>query len=312
VNFYQHPPSNQWAALKYQGEKFAEVWFKPEGEPLGVAFRIPRESFAISGIGELLTPENLLKAVAIATEDVESWRHGDDSNPTHGGGNGSVAELMQPLSPPPQEVSHLSVHVLVKPPQVAPDQTGAPEFTSTIWEHLESRWKAILAQEALIETLRLNLQGLRGEMDASAKKSLSIEEKIHALNADVAQWTRAKSRVHFAQPKVNDFVHRATWAEGTPERKKLEELHESHIKPHVPFVGLQAVLDELENLLKERQVLAAQGNSVAQECRTVITDAEGALRTLQANAAVNARRKIDEHKPKGKFFKHVRRWSGAE
>src|ERR1700722_3528925 len=79
VNFSEQPPSKQWAALKYRGEKFAEVWFKPEGEPFAVTFRIPRESFQIPGLAHLLTTENLLKAVAIATEEVESWRHGDDS-----------------------------------------------------------------------------------------------------------------------------------------------------------------------------------------------------------------------------------------
>ena len=53
MKFSEQPPSKQWAALKYRGEKFAEVWFKPEGQPLVLAFRIPRGSFQIPGIGEL-------------------------------------------------------------------------------------------------------------------------------------------------------------------------------------------------------------------------------------------------------------------
>ncbi len=64
----------QWAALKYRGEKFAEVWFKPEGDPLALTFRIPAESFQLPGMAQLLTLENLLKAVAIAPEEVASWR----------------------------------------------------------------------------------------------------------------------------------------------------------------------------------------------------------------------------------------------
>ena len=43
-------------------ERFAEVWFKPEGEPLALTFRIPQESFHIPGMGQLLTADNLLKA----------------------------------------------------------------------------------------------------------------------------------------------------------------------------------------------------------------------------------------------------------
>src|SRR5262245_60670558 len=73
VNFSERPPSKQWAALKYRGDTFAEVWFKPEGEPFALTFRIPGESFQLPDMGQLLTTENLLKAVGIAAEDVESW-----------------------------------------------------------------------------------------------------------------------------------------------------------------------------------------------------------------------------------------------
>src|SRR6266567_206975 len=90
VNFSEQPPSKQWAALKYRGEKFAEVWFKPEGEPFALTFRIPQSSFQIPGMGQLLTTENLLKAVGLATEEVESWRH--EGTP-QSGMNGSHSEL---------------------------------------------------------------------------------------------------------------------------------------------------------------------------------------------------------------------------
>ena len=75
MNFSEQPPSKQWAALKFRGEKIAEVWFKPEGEPFALTFRIPQASFQIPGMGQRLTTENLLKAVGLATEEVESWRH---------------------------------------------------------------------------------------------------------------------------------------------------------------------------------------------------------------------------------------------
>src|SRR5437588_5602688 len=75
VNFSEQPPSKQWAALKYRGETIAEVWFKPEGQPFSLTFRIPQSSFHIPGVGQRLTTENLLKAVGIAPDEVESWRH---------------------------------------------------------------------------------------------------------------------------------------------------------------------------------------------------------------------------------------------
>lgn len=59
MNFSERPPSTRWAALKYDGERFAEVWFKPDGEPNGLTLRIPQESFTIAGAGPRLTAENL-------------------------------------------------------------------------------------------------------------------------------------------------------------------------------------------------------------------------------------------------------------
>jgi hypothetical protein len=301
VNFSEQPPSKQWAALKYRGETLAEVWFKPEGEPFALTFRIPQKSFQIPGMGQRLTTENLLKAVAIATDEVESWRHGSGS---HSGMNGSNPELRHPLPPPPQDFTHLTIYVSLKPlPQaVAPNESCEPEIPSAKWQDLEARWQAILGLEATLDTLRLRMEGLRAEMEAASRKTLTTEEKVHALNADVAQWNKAKSRVHYALPKVKEFIHRATWAMGTPERKKLEELFKNHIQPQVPFAQMDKVREQIEYLLKDRQVLSAHGVTVYQECQSISTDIQGALRTLQSNAAANARKKMGATRKKGKFF----------
>ena len=156
MNFSEQPPSKQWAALKYRGEKLAEVWFKPEGEPFALTFRIPRESFQLPGMGQRLTIENLLKAVGITTEEVESWRH---EGASHSGMNVSGSELGRPLPPPPQGVSHLNLYVSLKPPQtVAPDESGQPEVPEEKWQDLESRWNAILGLEASIDTVRISIK----------------------------------------------------------------------------------------------------------------------------------------------------------
>src|SRR5262245_66009071 len=98
------------------------------------------------------------------------------------------------------------------------------------------------------------MDGQRAELEAAFKKPLTVEEKIHALQADVAQWGKAKNRIHFALPKVREFIHRATWALGLPERKRLEELFKSHIEPRVPFPEMDDVREQLEHLQKDRQV----------------------------------------------------------
>lgn len=310
MNFSELPPSKQWAPLKHRGETLAEVWIKPEGDPFALTFRIPQKSLQTPGIGKQLTTENLLKAVGIAPEELESWRRGDVS---HAGMNGSNPELRHPLLPLSSDDTHLSLYVSLKrPPQIAaPPESGEQQIPSTRWQHLEARWNAILGLEGSIESIRLQMDGLRAEMEASWSKTLSTEEKIHALNADVAQWNKAKSRVHHSLPKLKEFVHRATWVMGTQERKMVEDLFKDDIRPDLPSPDMDRLAAQFESLLKERQVLSAQGAGVYQECKGISQELQGALRTLQNNAAARADQKRHANKAGGKFFKHVRRWSGA-
>jgi uncharacterized protein YoxC len=307
MNFSEQPPSKQWAALKYRGEKFAEVWFKPDGEPFSLTFRIPRESFQIPALSSLLTTENLLKAVAIPPEEVDSWRHGDESR---SGANGADPELGQPLPPPDDD--HLHIHVSLKSPQVAGEATVDPDSPEAKWNDLKGRWRAILGVEGSIDNLRLTVEGIQTEMVSAAKQTLMTEEKVNALNPDVAHWNKAKNRVHFVLPKVKEFIHRATWATGAPERKKLDAHFKNDEQPDISIAEMDKLLEQLENLLKDRQVLSSHGMTVYQECKNISTDIQTALRTLKANAARNADRKRRAAKSKGKFFKDVRRITGAD
>ena len=132
---------------------------------------------------------------------------------------------------------------------------------------------------------------MRMEVESAARRSLVGDEKIHALSADVANWTRAKSRAHYAIPKANDFIHRATWASTAAERKRLEEIFENPAAPQISLPPKEQLLRELESLRKSRQVLSAQGTTVNQECRAIVSDVQGALRQLQSNAASRAAQK---------------------
>jgi hypothetical protein len=108
--------------------------------------------------------------------------------------------------------------------------------------------------------------------------------------------------VHYALPKVREFVHRATWAAAVAERKALEELVENHIKPRVPFPEMGHVRERLEHLQKDRQVLYAQGNAVSQECRGILAEIQRAFSALQRNAADRARKERESRREKGKYL----------
>ena len=313
MNFTEQLPSKQWAALKFKGEKFAEVWFKPEGEPHGLTVRISQQSFQMAGLASQLTIEKLLKAIGIGPAEVESWRYADV---LHSGMNGSNPDFKITLPPPPPHASHLEIHIRLHQPTAVgsqgskanaaptgvsshelnaasppPCEEGSAEVSSTRWQDLEFRWKAILGLEAAVDTLRLSMEALMSEMENSSHKSLTMEEKNHAPRADIAQWQKARNRVHTALPKMRDFIHRATWAMGTPERKRLEELYKDHIQPQIPFPQMEDVLKQMEELQKDRQVLSAQGTAVLQESKGISAEIQGTLRMLQGNAAANALRK---------------------
>jgi hypothetical protein len=218
--------------------------------------------------------------------------------------NGSNPELKHPLSPPSQDVTHLTLHVRLKPPPsaVAPRESGESEIPESKWQDLEARWHTILGLEASLETLRISMEALRSELEASSRRSLTADEKVNALNADVVQWNKAKSRVLFALPKAKEFIHRSTWAAGTPERKHLEEVFKNHIRPRIPLPQVNQVAEQLDSLLKDRQVLSAHGVAVYQECKGISGEVQGTLRTLQSNAAANATRKKGATGARGKPF----------
>jgi hypothetical protein len=167
---------------------------------------------------------------------------------------------------------------------VAPAEGESATIPEAVWQDLESRWNSILGLEASIDTMRISMESLRSELEASRGRQLLSEEKFYALNADVAQWTKAKSRVHYALPKVREFIHRSVWALGAPERKKLGELFKTCIQTRVPFPEMGKVAEQLESLRKDRQVLSTSGLSLYQEGKNISAEVQGALRTLQANA----------------------------
>jgi hypothetical protein len=230
-----------------------------------------------------LTAENLLKGVGVAPEVVVSCRRD---------GGGHDPDLSRPLAPPAPDLAYLTLNVRLRPTEDAAPGAGAEnDIPEARWQDLEARWNAILGLEASIDTLRISMESLRNELESSSRRGLTPDEKVHAFNADVAQWSKAKNRIVYALPKLREFIHRSTWAVGTPERKKLEEVVKNHIRPRVPLPEMDRLVEQLESLLKDRQVLSAQGVAVQQECKSILGDVQGTLRTLQGNAAANAARK---------------------
>lgn len=299
MSFAEQVPPTDWVSLNHLGEELAEAWFMPEGETFTVVFLVPRRRLEVADPSSRVTIETLLTCAAVSKDEVESWRLGDGP-----GATGADPESSDPLPPPPPDETHLTVYVRLKPPAraAAGDERGGQPIPPDAWQALDALWKAILVLEASIDAARLGLDGTRAELEAAFKKALTVEEKVHALQSDVAQWTKAKTRIHHALPKVREFVHRATWALAVPERKALDDIYRVHIEPRNPLPEVGPVRERLEHLQKDRQVLVAQGNAVSQECRGILADVQRALGGLQRNAADRARQKRSAGRDKGKHL----------
>jgi hypothetical protein len=279
-------PTDKWVALTHQGEDVAEAWLEPDGDGFHLQFRVPPERVAE------LTVENLLSVADVTNDEVESWRIGNEPD-------GSSSQLNQPLPPVPSDTTHLTIHVRLKAPATV---SVAEDLPPEKWQVLEASWKAILGLESIIDSLRLGMDGLRSEMESAFKRQMGVEEKLNALQGDIVQWNKAKSRVHYSIPKAREFVHRATWAMAVPERKRLEELFKAHIEPRVPIPEPDRVREQLEHLQKDRQIMCATGNAINQECRGLLGEIQRAYGTLQRNAADRARQKRSNAREKGKHF----------
>ncbi|HKB40540.1 MAG TPA: hypothetical protein VKD72_29210 [Gemmataceae bacterium] len=264
-------------------------------------FLVPQNRLDVTDVSQRATVEALLDAATISKAEVESWRLGDAA---HSGADEANPELSHPLPPPPPDETHLTVYVHLKPPAQAPAGIEGPaqEISLEQWQSLEALWKTILGLEASIDASRVSMEGLQAEMEAAFKKPLTAEEKVHALQSDVSQWNKAKTRIHYELPKVREFIHRATWALTVSERKLLEEIVKNHIEPRNPFPGVDQVRERLEHLQKDRQVLYAQGTAVFQKCRATLAELQRALSALQRNAADRARQKRSAAREKGKFL----------
>jgi hypothetical protein len=301
VSVSEQVPSNEWTALWQVGAEIAEAQFQLQGDRFTLVVRIPRDRLQLADPSGQLTIENLLDAASVSKDQVESWDLGDVSK---SGSDAPDSEWKHPLPPPSADATHLTVYVHLKPPTQADASTESVERDVPVekWQSLDALWKAILGLEAAIDSLRLSMDGVRAEMEAGFRKTLSVEEKVHALQADVLQWNKAKNRIHYALPKVREFIHRATWATGVPERKRLGELVRTHIEPRIPLPQMDEVREAMEHLQKDRQVLFAQGNSVHQECRVIVAEIQRALSTLQRNAVDRARQKRSAGRDKGKHL----------
>jgi hypothetical protein len=263
--------TSDWVTLTHHGEAIAEAWSMPEGGRDTLVFLIPRER------REPVTLEMLLAAANVSKEDVDSWRLGDGSDDT-------PIDLDQPLPPPLADDEHLTVYVTLKPAAVN-------DVTPEQWQAIEALWKTILGLEATIDGCRLGMDSLRSEMDSALKRQLSVDEKLNALQNDVTQWGKAKSRIQYALPKVREFIHRATFALAAPERKRFDDIVKNHLEQRIPFPEVHRLREQLEHLQKDRQVLYSQGNAVNLECRGILGEVQRTLSSLQRNAANRAANK---------------------
>jgi hypothetical protein len=151
----------------------------------------------------------------------------------------------------------------------------------TMWQELEARWKAVLHLEITIDNLRISSKDLLAKMAVLLQRTLPAEEKANYPAADLVQWIKAQTRVHFTLPKLKDFIRRATCATDTPQRTRFHEFFESADGFSTSAREMDHILEELEGMRKRLEVLSTRGWTVCSEGQSVSADLQGALKRLR-------------------------------
>ena len=241
-------------------------------------------------------------------------RHGDVS---HAGMNGFNPELGYPLPPPPPDVTHLEIYVRLKPPSqaVARNESGEDEAPSAKWDSLEARWKAILGLEATMDSFRISMESLLAEMEASLKKTLTMEEKLHAPRPRTWR-SGARPKTAFIMPcrrcESLSIVPTGRWA--PPKGNGWRNSTRTTFNLILPFSQMDNVMEQLEYLQKDRRTptIRARRDGLSSNAKFRRECPGGLEDTAEPGRCECPRKRKGATGPKGKFFKSIRRWSGAD
>ncbi len=135
-----------------------------------------------------------------------------------------------------------------------PRESGGQEIPPEKWQALEVLWKTILGLEASIDSSRLSMDGLRGEMEAAFKKALTVEEKLNACKPTWPSGTRPRA-ASITPSRKCEFIHRAHLVSGCSRTEEARGDLQEPRRAADPLPGLDQVREQLEHLQKDRQVL---------------------------------------------------------
>lgn len=279
MHFTERPPSSGWEAIPFADDPNSRfwAWFKPAGMPLGIAVRIPPETFADYATRRPLTIRTLLTSLGADPRAVAMWSLYGVPNDAWQGTNPA---LDYPLPPaPPGLDPTISIYVHAAPAPVAPiapaemppsamvsPATGAGP--AAIFERIEVAWSASLQLELQLAALAKQLNGGLMRLNAT-NRDLTSEENRFGDNQDKREWNDTRRLLRDGAHRIARVLkdHHIGMTSTAGKRNEFQSLYDTYVVPRKTFDGLQqterdfdAYRKALHNLLNNMS--GAQGAAV--------------------------------------------------
>ena len=281
MDFSKRAPSTKWTTLTYEGAVVAQVWFKPEGNPVGLQFLMPTRAFQLPDLENHLTMANLLKTVQIELKEIQSWTC---SGIVHEGMNGTNPDFNKRIGPSSNSSDPVPIDVLL-------NSGHASEITPEQWNDLASRWDKIALLESEISRIRTEAERLCAKLDSLWNTTLTLEDK-YASRLDIAKWEEAKKRIPHLRPELIGFLK--SWnsiaAASIETKSRFVELIKTR-NSSFSQMEMSNALNELESIRKNRQVWISRGNDLCNLAQGVMSRAQVVLGQLKSSAKANFARK---------------------
>ncbi len=291
MNFSERPPSTTWETIALgdaPGCHF-RVWFKPSQAPLGLALRIPDETFHKHPQPQGITLRRLLHAAGIDAASAAMWSLYGAS---YHGMQGMNPALDYVIPPAPAGVDSTIVVVIdgVRFPPQSPPVARAPisqPSNDALYGRIEADWNSSLQLEKQLTVARKKLSATLVRVN-SLNRDLSADEWRNADNRDNADWQDARRWLRDVAARLSRYLkdYDIGFTSAAGQRNLFETTYKQFIAARRPLDGIEQIQRDYETYRRTLQTLL---NNMQSAQASAERDGEQRAQGILSRIAVRAR-----------------------
>ena len=249
VMFAQRPASQAWEAVTLPTNPPLQLWawYKPAQAPSAIMLQIPPTG---TPLPDGLSLRSMLHMLGIDPAAVPMcslfgfWFPGD------GGASPCFEQVV--TGPVPGGDPHLVIQIEATraPLQVGPGSElsqSIDEQTREIFKSFERDWKTASNAERQLAGLQKQLNDMQIRL-STMNRDLTPDENLYADRADRDDWRDARRWLRDASSRLSKCIKELVAGETTYVGKRMwfEQIYEEHVKPQIPFPGMEDARREFE------------------------------------------------------------------